>query len=94
MWDGTTTFCVWQRPPIRQTIWMPTFSPDVQAWFRLPKVKMRGPGATSIFVYFREFSEFRSVDTNNAGQIELLLGRLTPHAEGAWIQRTKPQLRD
>ena len=61
-----------------------TFSPDVQAWLRLPKVKMRGRSDVD-FVYFKEFSKFRSVDTNNAGQIELLLGRLTPHAEGAWI---------
>ncbi len=61
-----------------------TFSPDVQAWLRLSKVKMRGRSEVN-FVYLKEFSQFRSVDTDNAGQIELLLGRLTPHAEGAWI---------
>jgi Putative beta-barrel porin 2 len=60
-----------------------TFSPGIQAWLRLPGVKVSGRSQVD-FVYFKELSEFRSVDTDNGGRVELLFGRFTPYVDGTW----------
>jgi hypothetical protein len=60
-----------------------TLAPEVQAWLRLPGLRVRGRSEVD-FVYFKEFSQFRSVDTDNSARVELLLGRLTPYVGGAW----------
>jgi hypothetical protein len=60
-----------------------TVSPAVQAWFRLPWMIVRSRSEVD-FVYYREVSQFRSVDTENAGRVDLLLGPVRPFLAGDW----------
>jgi hypothetical protein len=59
-----------------------TFSPDILAWYRAPGLRISGRTRTD-FVYFKDLSEFRSIDTDNSGRLEVPLGRLTPYVGGA-----------
>ena len=60
-----------------------TVSPALQAWLRLPATRIRGRSEVD-FVYFKELSQFRSLDADNSARVELLLGRLTPYVGGVW----------
>jgi hypothetical protein len=60
-----------------------TVTPSVQAWLGLARVRVRGQSDVD-FVYFRELTEFNSVDAVNNAHVELSLGRLTPYVGGTW----------
>lgn len=60
-----------------------TLTPALQAALQLPKVRFRGQGAVEV-LYFSELESFRSVNGDTAADIELMLGRLRPHAGGSW----------
>jgi hypothetical protein len=59
-----------------------TVSPALQAWLRVPGVLVTGRTRVD-FVYFRDLSQIRSVDTDNSARLELLFGRLVPFVDGA-----------
>ena len=60
-----------------------TFSPAIQATLRASRVRVTGRSQVN-FIYFRRVSEIRSIDTDTAGRVELLLGRTTPYVGGGW----------
>jgi hypothetical protein len=62
-----------------------TVSPGAEVWLRLPGVRVRGRSAVD-FIYFREVTHYRSIDTDNSGRVELLLGRVTPYIGGHWAK--------
>ena len=59
-----------------------TVTPAVQAWLRLLGARVRGRSEVG-FVYFKELSQYRSIDADNSARVELPLGRLTPSVGGA-----------
>ncbi len=59
-------------------------APAVQAWLRLPGVRIRGRSEVDL-VYLKELSHLSSIDTDNGAQVELLLNRVTPYVGGAWV---------
>jgi hypothetical protein len=61
-----------------------TVSPALQASIRLGALSITGRGNVD-FVYFRDVSSIRSVDTDDAARVSLLLGRWTPYVETDWI---------
>jgi hypothetical protein len=60
-----------------------TAGPAVQATLLVPRLRVIGHSQVD-FVYFKRFSEIRSIDTDNTGRVELLLGRVRPFALGEW----------
>jgi hypothetical protein len=80
-WDDNVLYATEDQP--RTEDFTATVSPDVQAWYRVPYVRARGSSVVD-FVYFREVSQFRSIDTDNSGRVDLLLGRVTPYVSGGY----------
>ena len=60
-----------------------TVSPALETTLRLQHLRISGQGDVD-FIYYRDVSQFRSVDTDDAAQIELPLGRITPYVGGNW----------
>jgi hypothetical protein len=58
-------------------------SPVVDAWLRLPLVRVAGRSQFD-FYYFKELTELRTVDTDTAARLEVLLNRLTPYVMGTF----------
>lgn len=58
-----------------------TLSPAVDAWLRLPHVRVNGRSQFD-FYYFKELKDLRALDTDSAAHVEVLLNRLTPYVEG------------
>jgi hypothetical protein len=69
-----------------------TLRPSVDAWLRLPMLQANGRAAVD-FVYFKDLSDLRSVDTVNNVRVELLLNRLLPFVQGDWSS-TRHQLNE
>ena len=80
-WDDNVFHVAKEDGPTRD--FTATASPALEAWMRLPRARANGRSQLD-FIYFRELSEIRSIDTDNAGQIDFLLGRLTPYVGGHW----------
>jgi hypothetical protein len=80
-WDDNVLYATGDQP--RTGDFTATVSPDVQAWYRVPYVRARGSSDVD-FVYFREVTQFRSIDTDNSGRVDLLLGRVTPYVGGRY----------
>lgn len=55
-----------------------TLSPQVQAWLRLGRVRLSGRTGTD-FVYFRQYSDQRSINTQNQLRLELPVNRIKPY---------------
>jgi hypothetical protein len=53
----------------------------VQPLFRLRRLRFSGRNEVD-FIYFKRLSQIRSIDTDNAAHVELLLGRLKPYIDG------------
>jgi hypothetical protein len=60
-----------------------TLTPAVQAWLRFPGIKVRAQSEVD-FIYFRDVSRFRSIDTENGARVDFLFGRVRPYVSGAW----------
>jgi len=60
-----------------------TAGPAIQATLLVPRLRVTGRSQTD-FVYFKRLSQIRSIDTDNAGRVELLLGRVRPFVSGDW----------
>jgi hypothetical protein len=60
-----------------------TVSPDVQASFRVSRLRVSGRGEVD-FIRFRKVSEINSIDILTNARVELPLGRLTPYFGGDW----------
>ena len=58
-------------------------SPAVQASLRVSRMSVSGRSEVD-FIYFKQLSQIRSIDTDNGGRVELRLGRLTPYVGGEW----------
>jgi hypothetical protein len=80
-WDDNVLHASKADGPTRD--FMATVSPVVEAWLRLPRVRISGRSEVD-FIYFKELSQIRSIDTDNSARVELLLGRLTPFVGGDW----------
>jgi len=60
-----------------------TVSPDVQASFRVSRLRVSGRGEVD-FIRFRKVSAINSIDILTNARVELPLGRLTPYFGGDW----------
>jgi hypothetical protein len=60
-----------------------TISPDVQASFRVSRLRVSGRGEVD-FIRFAKVSEINSIDILSTGRVELPVGRLTPYVGGDW----------
>ena len=60
-----------------------TAGPAIQATLLVPRLRVTGRSQVD-FIYFKRLSQIRSIDTDNSGQIELLLGRVRPFVSGVW----------
>jgi len=61
-----------------------TLIPYVQA--SLPWSRLQFNGATrAAFNYFQRFEAIRSIDTDGSGAVAVLIGRVTPHVGGSWM---------
>jgi putative beta-barrel porin BBP2 len=67
-----------------------TLSPALQWWLRLPHASVNG-GSKVDFVYFKELTNFRSIDADNAVRADFLVGRLKPYVAGTWINTRQRQ---
>src|SRR4030095_2342356 len=61
-----------------------TVSPSLQASIPWSRMRVTGGGQVD-FNYFQRVEEFRSIDTDSHAVVAVLLGRLTPHIGGSWI---------
>jgi hypothetical protein len=65
-------------------------SPAVDAWIRMRRLRLNGHSQLE-YVYFRELSELRSLNTENSAHLELLLNRLTPYVNATLVNtRSRP----
>lgn len=60
-----------------------TVKPALEATLRLRRLQISGRGDVD-FVYFREVSQLRSIDTDDGVLVGLLLGRVRPYVGGDW----------
>jgi len=60
-----------------------TVSPAVQGWLRFPGLRVYGR-ADADFVYYKDVSQYRSVDTDNEVRVEGRLGRIVPYFDNTW----------
>jgi hypothetical protein len=61
-----------------------TFSPSLRTWLSWPRLHVSN--RTQIdFVYFQDFSDFRSVDGDSDLRVEFLAGRVTPYVAATWL---------
>ena len=60
-----------------------TVTPALEASFRLRRLQISGRGDVD-FVYFREMSQLRSIDTDDGVRVGLLLGRVRPYVGADW----------
>ncbi len=80
-WDDNVLYANKGDPQVQD--FTATVSPAIQAWFRLPAVRVRAQGELD-FVYFQKVSQYRSTDTVDSARVEFLLGRLVPYVGGAY----------
>jgi hypothetical protein len=59
-----------------------TFIPSVEAWLRLPRMRLNGRGQLN-FYYFKELTDLRAMDSDMAARLEVPLNRLIPYVDGA-----------
>ena len=71
------------RPEDRREDVTATVSPAVNAWLRLPAVRLSGRSELDV-IYYRRLTDLRALDTANTGRVELVLNRLAPYVEGEW----------
>jgi putative beta-barrel porin BBP2 len=60
-----------------------TVSPSLRGSIRLSRLQVTGRSNVD-FIYFHKVSAIRSIDTDNATQFSLLLGRWTPYVQVVW----------
>lgn len=67
-----------------------TLSSQIQAWLHLGPARLSGRAATD-FVYFREYSNQRSINTQNQLRVEVPISRIKPYISGSLIStRQRP----
>lgn len=59
-----------------------TLSPQIQAWLHLGPARLSGRAATD-FVYFREYSNQRSINTQNQLRVDVPINRIKPYISGS-----------
>jgi hypothetical protein len=80
-WDSNVFRVDKQQNPTGDVIM--TVSPALQATLRLQHLRISARGDVDL-IYYREVSQFRSVDTADDAQVDVPLGRVTPYVGGNW----------
>ena len=61
-----------------------TVGPALDAWVRLSRVKFSGRAVLN-YMYFKELSDLRSFQLTSGGRVEVPLNRVTPFADGSYV---------